>query len=100
MALERHLRVGAAHALAVVAHPHEAHPAVLDLDVHRAGPRVERVLHELLHHGGGPLHHLAGGDLVDEVVREPLDRAHSHFFLRAQSTMALGTATIRASAQR
>ena len=64
------------------------------------GPRVERVLHELLHHGGGPLHHLAGGDLVDEVVREPLDRAHSHFFLRAQSTMALGTATIRASAQR
>ena len=47
----------------------------------------------------GLLHHLAGGDLVDEVVREPLDRAHSHFFFRAKSTMALGTTTIRASAQ-
>ena len=100
MALERHLRVGPAHAVAVVAHPHEPHPAVLDLDVHGPGPRVERVLHELLHDGGGPLHDLAGGDLVDEVVRQALDRAHSHFFFRAQRTIALGTATMRASAQR
>ena len=98
--LERHLRVGSTHAVPVVPHPDEADPAVLDLHVDGARPRVERVLHELFHHGGGSLHDLAGRDLVDEVVREPLDRAHSHFFFRAQRTIPLGTATMRASAQR
>ena len=37
--LERQLRVGAAHALPVVAHAHERRAAVLDLDVHASAPR-------------------------------------------------------------
>ena len=53
--------------------PARAWSPVLDLDVHGARPRVERVLDQLLHDGRRPLHHLAGGDLVDEVVGKSLD---------------------------
>ena len=43
----------------------------LDGDVARAG--VERVLDQLLDHRGGPLDHLAGGDLVGDLGRQ-----HAH----------------------
>jgi hypothetical protein len=71
--LERELGVGARHAVPVVADAHERRAAVLDLDVDAAGTRVERVLAELLDDGRRPLDHLAGRDLVDEVVGETLD---------------------------
>jgi hypothetical protein len=45
-----------------------------------AGPRIDRVLDELLDHRGRPLHDLAGGDLIHQRVGEPPDRAS---FLRA-----------------
>ena len=38
---------------------------------------VERVLDQLLDHGGRPLDHLAGGDLVHEVLGQPADPAHA-----------------------
>ena len=40
----------------------------LPRDLRRAG--VERVLDQFLEDGGGPVHHLARGDLVGHVVRE------------------------------
>ena len=57
----------------VVTHPNEPAAAALELNVDARGAGIERVLHELLDHGGGTLDHLAGGNLVDELVVENLD---------------------------
>ncbi len=43
-----------------------------DLDLLRAG--IERVLDQFLHHAGRPLHHLAGGNAVDDGFGELADR--------------------------
>ena len=58
---------------AVVAHPNEAGATALhvDLDAPRAG--IQTVLDELLDDGGGPLDHLAGGDLIDELAGKNAD---------------------------
>ncbi len=39
--------------------------------------RIERILHQLLHRGRGPLDHLAGGDAVDGVGRQDADGGHA-----------------------
>ena len=55
----------------------------IDVDLGRAG--IERVLEQLLQCRGGPLDDLAGGDLVDQVIRERADRRHGqHSSARAQ----------------
>src|SRR2546422_3676022 len=78
VARQRQDRVLAAHPLAVVAHPDERLPPVLDRHADRPSAGVERVLDELLHDGGRPLDHLAGGDLVRDLGREDRDpRRHS-----------------------
>ena len=46
---------------------------LLHLDLDLGGARVQGVLQQLLHHRGGPLHHLAGGDLVDQLGFEWMD---------------------------
>jgi hypothetical protein len=38
--------------------------------------RIERVFHQLLHHRGGPLDHLASGDLISDAVGEDADVGH------------------------
>ena len=68
VALEAQPRVFARHAVAVVDHRDRREPAFREQHAHRGGARVDGVLGELLHHAGRPLHHLAGGDLVDELV--------------------------------
>jgi hypothetical protein len=75
--LEREGRVLPVHAAAVVGHPDEGEPALLDVDGDRPRARVERVLDELLHHRRGPLHHLARGDLVHEPRGEDVDPRHA-----------------------
>jgi len=62
------------HAGAVVAHQHQGLASLLQLHPHVPGTRVQRVLHQLLHHRGGTLDDLAGGDLVDELLGEDPDR--------------------------
>ena len=66
VALDREVEVGARHALAVVADADEPAAAAVGqhLDAARAG--IERILDELLDHARRPLHHLAGGDAVDQ----------------------------------
>ena len=46
----------------------------VDVDLRRAG--VERVLQQLLQRRSRPLDDLAGGDLVDQVIGQRVDRAH------------------------
>ena len=77
MALEREEDILRAHPGTVVGHPHQGEPPLFQLDLHLASARVERVLHELLHDRGGPLHHLACRDLVDEPGGENLDARHA-----------------------
>ena len=76
VALEGQQRVVAQHAAAVV---HDAdQPAAagfhLDAQIGRAG--VERVFEQFLDDRSGPFHHLAGGDLVGDLVGENADAAH------------------------
>ena len=74
--LQRQPGVLRPHPRAVVRHADEAEAALLRLDGDGPGARVERVLHQLLHDRGGPLHDLAGGDLVDEPGGQDLDARH------------------------
>jgi len=74
MTRQRELRIGAAHARAVVADSNQALPAILDVDADRAGAGIECVLDQLLHHRRGPLDHLAGGDLVCDLGGQDRDR--------------------------
>ena len=67
VAEEGGLRLGGGDAAAVVGNPDEAHAAVLDLHGQGVRPGVDGVLHELLDHRRGPLHHLAGGDQIGHV---------------------------------
>ena len=67
VAEEGGLRLGGGDAAAVVGNPDEAHAAVLDLHGQGVRPGVDSVLHELLDHRRGPLHHLAGGDQIGHV---------------------------------
>ena len=54
----------------------EPSSARLDLDANAGGSGVQRVLQQFLHHRGGPVHHLAGGDLVGNLVGKNADAAH------------------------
>ena len=62
------LGVLSVHAAAVVGDAQEGHAAVLDLhgDLGRTG--IHGVFQQFLDDGGGPLHHLAGGDQVGYVL--------------------------------
>ena len=65
--------VVARHAAAVVGHDHRLAPARHHLDVDLRGAGIQGVFDQLLQHRGGPLHHLAGGDLVDDLLGQELD---------------------------
>ena len=70
----------------------------LHLDGARAG--VEAVLQQLLERGGGPLDHLASGDLVDEQVGEWTDGGHAQRRRIISRAPALVDATSRAGRRR
>ena len=76
VALEGEQRIVAQHAAAIVDDADQPPAAALDLDADIGRSRIERVFEQFLDHGGGPLHHLAGGDLVGDLVGENADAAH------------------------
>jgi len=59
-----------AHALAVVGNGNERLAAVPDHHVDTSGTGVDGVFHQFLDHRGRALHHLAGGDAVDDGFRQ------------------------------
>ena len=76
MALKGQQGVVAVHALAIVGDADHAPSAALDFDADAHGPSVKSVLQQLLHHRSGPVHHLAGGDLVGNLIGKDADLAH------------------------
>ena len=57
----------AGSAAAVVRDPEEGHAAVTDFHGDFGRARVHRVFQQLLDHGRGALHHLAGGDQIGNM---------------------------------
>ena len=76
VALEGQQGVVAVHAVAVVGDADQLPPARLNLDANAVGAGVQRILQQLLHHRSRPVHHLAGGDLVGDLVGKNADAAH------------------------
>src|SRR5580698_8688734 len=100
------------HAAAVVRDADQTLPAGLHLDANRSRASVQRIFQQLFHHGGGPLHHFAGSDLVRYVLRKypylrhvfqfalpgPGSlRRHSRFAAHIQTGSATATAARHAS---
>ena len=73
MSLHRQHQVGFIHADAVVLDPDQALPASSSGDLHPAGAGIDGVLDQLLDHARRPLHHLAGGDAIDQVFGKLAD---------------------------
>ena len=76
MAQKGHPGVLRGHTAAVVGDADIGGAAGAELHRDVFGPGVKGVFHELLHHGGGALHHLAGGDEIRHMGRENVDDRH------------------------
>ena len=76
MALEGQQRIVAIHAVAVVGDANQLASARFNFDADAIGAGVERVLQQLFDDGGGPIHHLAGGNLIGDLVGKNADAAH------------------------
>ena len=76
VAFEAEQRVIAAHAQTVIRHANQAASAGQHIHRDVGGLRVEGVLHQLLHDAGWPLHHLAGGDLIGDLLGQQADAVH------------------------
>ena len=77
MTRQRQHHIGLADAGAVVADPQQPGAAGLDIDVDPRGARIKTVLHCLLDHRGGSLHHFPGGDLVGELRLKESNHTHA-----------------------
>ena len=74
VALHRQSKAGGVHAHAVILDDDALDAAAFQRDADAPGAGVQRVLHQLLHHGGRPLDHFAGGDAVGGGLRQDADR--------------------------
>jgi hypothetical protein len=72
--LDRQRQVAGGHAGAIIGDPDQPPPAPVGHDLDPLGAGIERVLEQLLDHAGRPLHHLAGGDAVDDAFGKLADR--------------------------
>ncbi len=74
--LDRQPRIFRVHAIAVVFDADRLLPAELDRDADPACAGVERILDQFLDDRRRPLDNLAGGDLVGEMERQPVNAGH------------------------
>ena len=90
MALEGEQGVVASHTTAVVGNLNKLPTACLDLDADACRSGIEGIFQKLLNYRSWTLHHLAGGDLVGDVLRKDVDAAHVSFGLQSlRATCAL-----------
>ena len=71
MPFERQHHVGRAHAAAVVTHFDQFEAARRQPNRHRSGAGVERIFYQFFQGTSRALDHLAGGDAIDELGRQP-----------------------------
>ena len=81
MSFDGEFGIVAIHAAAVVAHAHQPATTFLEVDVHRGGAGVERVLQQFLHHRRRAFNDLAGRDLIGDFARQ-------HGYARQDFSMA------------
>jgi hypothetical protein len=67
VALQAHPGIGGRHARAVVDHLHKLLTRFFHNELNLSGASIDGIFQQLLHHGGGALHHFAGRNLVGEV---------------------------------
>jgi hypothetical protein len=68
MTLKGQERVVAIHPATVIADADQLATARLHLDPDAIGPRIQRILKQLLDHARGPVYHLAGGNLIGYLI--------------------------------
>ena len=76
MTFEGEHGIVAHHAASVVGDLDELFSAGLDTDLDAGCASVQSVFEQLLDYRGRALHHLAGGDLVGDVLGEYVNAAH------------------------
>ncbi len=74
--LEGQHGVVAQHAPAVVGDADHAPAAARGFHANHGRAGIERILDEFLHHRSGAFHHLAGGDLVSDLIGKNANAAH------------------------
>jgi hypothetical protein len=77
VARERERQLVPVEARAVVVHLHALRAALVERHLDLGGARVERILEQLLQHRGGPLDHLACGDLADQQLGQDANGGHA-----------------------
>ena len=78
VAVQRQGQIVGGNAAAVVVHPNQADAALGQIHRHPAGASVDAVFQQLFQRSGRALHHLASGNLVDQMIRQALDaRTHA-----------------------
>jgi hypothetical protein len=58
---------------AVIDHADQFQPALHHLNIDARRARIDGIFHQLLHHACRPFDDLAGGDFVDQRLREDAD---------------------------
>lgn len=61
--------LGLGDTASVIADAQPPHAAGFYFHLDARCPRIQRIFHQLLEHGRGPLHHFPGGNLVSELRR-------------------------------
>ena len=90
MTFEREGEVPAPDPAPVVGDPNPPGAARLEVDRHRARPRVQAVLDELLDHRRRALDHLPGRELARDLRRQARDRRRERRRRRASATAVAG----------
>ena len=68
--------IGRTHTAAIVYHLDQSPAGIGHHHFDVSGAGVDRILHQLLHHRSGPLHHFSGGDHIGQAGRQYLQLTH------------------------